>query len=81
MGKLLESRANQKQPVTAETLLAPGGIESLIGSGRIPGVLKYSTGAWAVVPPEGREDHVRKNSLALFLASSNRRGCMDNFFF
>lgn len=52
---ILESRASQKPPVTAETLLALGSIESLVKSGRIPGLFKHSRGVFVIIPPEGTE--------------------------
>ncbi len=55
MGQALENRLGQEQPMTADLLLAPGAIESLVDSMRIPAILECVGGAWAVIPPEGTQ--------------------------
>ena len=59
MSNPLEARSGQKQPLTADTLLEPGKIESLVQSGRIPVVHPHIIDgvpmALVVLPPEGAQ--------------------------
>jgi hypothetical protein len=55
----IEARPGQEQPLTADSLLAPGKIEALVKSGRIPGVIPCRIGgkprALVMIPPEGTQ--------------------------
>jgi hypothetical protein len=59
MSKPLEAGPEQKQLLTADALLEPGKIESLVKSGRIPAVIPCKIGgekrALVMIPPEGTQ--------------------------